>query len=73
MITDSGSSAYSAEDSLNADSLAQLLFYEAVVEVVERAKGVLPECHDRIEQAAQLLLTTAVTVPEDEVMDDDNE
>ena len=55
MIADSVSSAYSIEDRLNADSLAQLLFYEAVVEVGERAKGVLPECHDRIEQAVQLL------------------
>jgi len=56
MIADSVSSAYSVEDRLNADSLAQLLFREAVVEVGERAKGVLPECHNRIEQAVQLLL-----------------
>jgi hypothetical protein len=35
--------------------LAQLLFHEAVAEVGERAKGVLPECHVRIEQAVQLL------------------
>ena len=56
MIADSVSSAYSIEDRLNADSLAQLLFHNAVVEVGERAKGVLPECHARIEQAVQLLL-----------------
>src|SRR5215510_14005378 len=55
MIADSVFSAYNVEDRLNADSLAQLLFYEAVVEVGERAKGVLPECHDRIAQAVQLL------------------
>ena len=55
MIADSVSSAYNVEDRLNADSLAQLLFYEAVIEVGERAKGVLPECPDRIEQAVQLL------------------
>jgi hypothetical protein len=55
MIADSVSSAYSVEDELNADSLAQLLFREAVVEVGERAKGVFPEYHDRIEQAVQLL------------------
>src|SRR5215475_5048972 len=55
MIADSVSSAYNVEDRLNADSLTQLLFCEAVVEVGERAKGVLPECHDRIEQAVQLL------------------
>ena len=60
MIADSVSSAYSVEDRLNADSLAQLLFREAVVEVGERAKGVLPECHDRIEQAVQLLLAGEV-------------
>ena len=60
MITDSVSSAYSVEDRLNADSLAQLLFHEAVVEVGERAKGVLPECHERIEQAVQLLRAGAV-------------
>jgi hypothetical protein len=45
------SSAYSVEDRLNADSLAQHLFHEAVAEVGERGKGVLPECHDRIELA----------------------
>jgi hypothetical protein len=56
MIADSVFSAYSAEDKLNADALAQLLFREAVVEVGERAKGVLPECHARIEQAVQLIL-----------------
>ena len=60
MIADSVSSAYSIEDRLNADSLAQLLFREAVVEVGERAKGVLPECHDRIAQAVQLLLAGEV-------------
>jgi hypothetical protein len=60
MITDSVSSAYSIEDRLNADSLAQLLFHDAVVEVGERAKGVLPECHARIEQAVQLLLAGEV-------------
>ena len=60
MIADSVSSAYSIEDRLNADSLAQLLFHEAVVEVGERAKGVLPECHARIEQAVQLLLAGEV-------------
>src|SRR2546426_2880046 len=60
MITDSVSSAYSIEDRLNADSLAQLLFHEAVGEVGERAKGVLPECHARIEQAVQLLLAGEV-------------
>jgi hypothetical protein len=60
MITDSVSSAYSIEDRLNADSLAQLLFHNAVVEVGERAKGVLPECHTRIEQAVQLLLAGEV-------------
>jgi hypothetical protein len=60
MIADSVSSAYSIEDKLNADSLAQLLFGAAVVEVGERAKGVLPECHDRIEQAVQLLLAGEV-------------
>ena len=56
MIADSVFSAYSVEDKLNADALAQLLFREAVVEVGERAKGVLPECHARIEQAVQLIL-----------------
>ena len=60
MIADSVSSAYSVEDRLNADSLAQLLFHEAVVEVGERAKGVLPECHGRIEQAVQFLLAGEV-------------
>jgi len=40
--------------------LAQLLFHDAVVEVGERAKGVLPECHARIEQAVQLLLAGEV-------------
>ena len=60
MIADSVSSAYSIEDRLNADSLSQLLFGAAVVEVGERAKGVLPECHDRIEQAVQLLLAGEV-------------
>ena len=60
MIADSVSSAYSIEDKLNADSLSQLLFGAAVVEVGERAKGVLPECHDRIEQAVQLLLAGEV-------------
>jgi hypothetical protein len=60
MIADSVSSAYSIEDRLNADSLAQLLFREAVVEVGERAQGVLPESHDRIEQAVQLLLAGEV-------------
>src|SRR5262245_20419295 len=60
MIADSVSSAYSVEDRLNADSLAQLLFRQAVVEVGERAKGVLPECHGRIEQAVQLLLVGEV-------------
>jgi hypothetical protein len=56
MIADSVFSAYSVEDKLNADALAQLLFREAVVEVGERAKGVLPACHARIEQAVQLIL-----------------
>jgi hypothetical protein len=60
MIADSVSSAYSIEDRLNTDSLAQLLFHEAVGEVGERAKGVLPECHARIEQAVQLLLAGEV-------------
>ncbi len=60
MIADSVFSAYSIEDRLNADSLAQLLFHEAVSEVGERAKGVLPECHARIEQAVQLLLAGEV-------------
>jgi hypothetical protein len=60
MIADSVSSAYSTEDSLNADSLSQLLFHEAVVEVGERAKSVLPECHARIEQAVQILLAGEV-------------
>src|SRR5215510_10271169 len=60
MIADSVSSAYNIEDRLNTDSLAQLLFHEAVVEVGERAKGVLPEYHDRIEQAVQLLLAGEV-------------
>jgi hypothetical protein len=60
MIADSVSSAYSVEDRLNADPLAQLLFREAVVEVGERAKSVLPECHSRIEQAVQLLLVGEV-------------
>jgi hypothetical protein len=60
MIADSVSSAQSLEDRLNADSLAQLLFSTAVVEVGERAKGVLPECHDRIAQAVQLLLAGEV-------------
>ncbi len=55
MIADSVSSAYSIEDRLNPEPLAQLLFHEAVVEVAERAKGVLPECRVRIEQAVQLL------------------
>jgi hypothetical protein len=55
MIADSVSSAYSIEDRLNTEPLAQLLFHEAVVEVAERAKSVLPECHERIEQAVQLL------------------
>jgi hypothetical protein len=55
MIADSVSSAYSIEDRLNTDPLAQLLFHEAVVEVAARAKGVLPECRERIEQAVQLL------------------
>src|SRR5437879_8281336 len=55
MIAESVSSAYSVEDRLNADSLAQLLFHETVVEIGERAKVVLPECHERIEQAVQLL------------------
>jgi hypothetical protein len=48
------------EDRLNADPLSQLLFGAAVVEVGERAKGVLPECHARIEQAVQLLLAGEV-------------
>ena len=60
MIADSVSSAYSVEDKLNADSLTQLLFREAVVEVGDRAKGVLPACHARIEQAVQLLLAGEV-------------
>jgi hypothetical protein len=55
MIADSVSSAYSIEDRLNTEPLAHLLFHEAVVEVAERAKGVLPECRERIEQAVQLL------------------
>ena len=41
MIADSVSSAYSVEDRLNTDSLVQLLFREAVVEVGERAKRYL--------------------------------
>jgi hypothetical protein len=65
MIADSASLAYSVEDSptfdsLTHDSLTQRLFHEAVVEVAERAKSVLPECRDRIEQAVQLLLSGEV-------------
>jgi len=40
--------------------LTQRLFREAVVEVAEQAKSVLPECHDRIEQAVQLLCSGEV-------------
>ena len=60
MIADSVSSAHGAEGSLNLDSPAQHLFREAVVDIAERAKGVLPECHDRIERAVQLLLAGEV-------------
>ena len=60
MIADSVPSASSAEGSPNVDSPAQQLFCEAVVDIAERAKGVLPECHDRIERAVQLLLAGEV-------------
>ena len=60
MIADSASSASGAEGSLTFDSLTQRLFREAVVEVAEQAKSVLPECHDRIEQAVQLLCSGEV-------------
>ena len=60
MIADSASSASGAEGSLPFDSLTQRLFREAVVEVAEQAKSVLPECHDRIEQAVQLLCSGEV-------------
>ena len=60
MVADSASSASGAEGSLTFDSLTQRLFREAVVEVAEQAKSVLPECHDRIEQAVQLLFSGEV-------------
>src|SRR5215471_6982841 len=60
MIADSVPSASRAEGSPNVDSPAQDLFREAVVDIAERAKGVLPECHDRIERAVQLLLAGEV-------------
>jgi hypothetical protein len=60
MIADSASSASGAEGSLPFDSLTQRLFREAVVEVAEQAKSVLPACHDRIEQAVQLLCSGEV-------------
>jgi hypothetical protein len=60
MIADSVPSAYEVEGHLTQDALTQRLFREAVVEVAERAKSVLPECHDRIEQAVELLLTGEV-------------
>lgn len=60
MIADAVSSAYGVENSLNADSPTQRLFHEAVVDIAKRAKGVLPECHGRIERAVQLLLSGEV-------------
>jgi hypothetical protein len=60
MITDVVSSAHGAEDSLKVAFPAQPLFHEAVIDIAERAKGVLPECHDRIERAVQLLLSGEV-------------
>jgi len=60
MIADSASSDYGADDDVTLDSTSQRLFREALVEVAERAKSVLPECHDRIEQAVQLLLASEV-------------
>src|SRR5947209_12726215 len=60
MITDVESSAHGAEDSLKVAFPAQPLFREAVIDIAERAKGVLPECHDRIERAVQLLLSGEV-------------
>jgi len=41
MIAGSVSSAHGAEGSLNLDSPAQHLFREAVIDIAERAKGVL--------------------------------
>jgi hypothetical protein len=50
------------------DDLTRRLFREAVVEVAERAKSVLPECHERIEQAVELLLAGEVQwLPDDTV------
>ena len=60
MIADVVSSAPSAEGHLKVDVPPQHLFREAVVDIAERAKGVLPECHDRIERAVQLLLSGGV-------------
>jgi len=60
MIADAVSSAYGLEDSLNADAATQRLFHDAVVDIAERAKGVLPECYDRIERAVQLLFAGEV-------------
>src|SRR2546423_1139851 len=57
MITDVVSSAHGAADSLKVAFPAPPLFHEAVIDIAERAKGVLPECHDRIERAVQLLLS----------------
>jgi hypothetical protein len=60
MIADAVSSAHGAEGRLKVDVPTQHLFHEAVIDIAERAKGVLPECHDRIERAVQLLLAGEV-------------
>src|SRR5215470_20156824 len=60
MLADAVSSTHSIEGGLNVDAPAQRLFHEAVLDIAERAKGVLPECHDRIERAVQLLLAGEV-------------
>src|SRR2546423_14622260 len=60
MLADAVSSTQGAADSLNVEAPAQRLFHEAVLDIAERAKGVLPECHDRIERAVQLLLAGEV-------------
>src|SRR2546423_14354434 len=65
MLADAVSSTQGAADSLNVEAPAQPLFHEAVIDIAERAKGVLPECHDRIERAVQLLLSGEEPAPLD--------
>ena len=60
MLADTASSTHGAEGSLNLTAPTERLFHQAVRDIAERAKGVLPECHDRIERAVQLLLAGEV-------------